>query len=178
MTDKRSHLCAFISERNERVPLRSWISSDLIQMHTGFSQANTVSLKRTPNTKKWFALGYKTHILFKKYHEDKRNIPSFPQSVLLLLVYWSKLTQLYFGNIVVLEIVLTEEANWNFLFCTRQIFPFKHVSVANSIGNIKTEALTPNSPVYSTSCAWLCSYQIHCKTQGPKLCPSLGVEHT
>lgn len=128
-----------------------------------------------PNIKKWFALGYKTNILFKKYHED-RKIPSFPQSVLLLLEYWSKLPQLYFGNIVVLEIVLTEEADWNFLFCTRQIFPFKHVSVANSIGNIKTEALTPNSPVHSASCPWLCSYQIHCKTQGQKLCPSLGVE--
>lgn len=130
-----------------------------------------------PNIKKWFALGYKTNFLFTKYHEDKRNILSFPQSVLLLLLqFWSKLLQLYFGNIVVVEIVLTEEADWNFLFCTRQILPFKHVSVARSIGNIKIEALTPNSPAHRAPCAWLHSQQLHCKTQGPKLCPSLVVE--
>lgn len=82
-------------------------------------------------------------IFFQEWHENKRIILSFPQSAMLLQCQ-SKLVKFYFGNIIVFEIVLTEQTDQYFLFCMRQIFSFKHVSVTTSTRKF------PNRHVNST----------------------------
>lgn len=106
---------------------------------------------------------------FQNHHENKRIILSFPQSVLLL---WSKLVQLYFGNTIVFEIVLREGTDRYFLFCTRdRSFLPSTFQPRAALGKFKTEALTPNTPTRSPRVA------AHpARHKGQELCPSPGVQ--
>jgi len=73
----------------------------------------------------------------------------------------------------VFKIVLTEETDRYFLFCTREIFPFKHISAASSTGRFHDSGV--NSKRSSTQPAHGCEATEYATSPtGPRRAPRLG----